>query len=287
MKKIVVLIISCFLGLLPIHAKVDKNSAEYLKNKKHFAIMNPLAENIAEKAIKKAVKKNIGPGKYKVKFEAYTLSSLKKGIFKNLEITGKNVETEGIHIPYLNLKNTTHYNWIDLDSDPITVKSDMAFNYSLILDETSLNDALKHKSFDKKLQRINKLAYPLFTMQEVKTRIRHDRLYIIMEYNLPLASSKKNKTFMVSTGFKVDNGKIRAENVNIDKAYGSIPIDKITNLINLIDPLTYTLDVIKDKKCNGKIENIKFEDNNIQINGKIYIEGANDNSKTPLKTVTE
>ena len=162
--------------------------------------------------------------------------------------------------------------------------SDMIFNYTMELDEKAINQALKHKSFEKKLQRVNKLAYPLFTLQEVKTRIRLDRLYVIMEYNLPLASSKKNKTFMVSTGFKVDNGKIRAENVNIDKAYGSLPLDKVTNLINLIDPLTFTLDLVKDKKCNGKIENIKFEDNNIQINGKIYIEGTDKNKILSVPT---
>ena len=151
MKKFLLFTIINLLFFSPVLARVDKTDAEYLKNKRHFAIMNPIAESVVEKAIKKNLKKEMGSGYYKVRFNGYTLSSLKKGIFKNLEITGKNVETEGIHIPYLNLKNATHYNWIDLDSDPITVKSDMAFNYSLILDETSLNDALKHKSFDKKL----------------------------------------------------------------------------------------------------------------------------------------
>lgn len=284
MKKIVVLIITLVLGFLPVCAKVDRADADYLKHKKHFAIMNPLAENIAEKAIKKSLKKKIGAGRYKVKFEAYTLSSLRKGVFKNLEITGKDVEIEEIEIPYLNLKNETQYNRIDINSEPVEIISDMIFNYTMELDEKAINQALKHKSFEKKLQRVNKLAYPLFTLQEVKTRIRHDRLYVIMEYNLPLASSKKNKTFMVSTGFKVDNGKIRAENVNIDKAYGSLPLDKVTNLINLIDPLTFTLDLVKDKKCNGKIENIKFEDNNIQINGKIYIEGTDKNKILSVPT---
>ena len=83
MKKIVVLIITLVLGFLPVCAKVDRADADYLKHKKHFAIMNPLAENIAEKAIKKSLKKKIGAGRYKVKFEAYTLSSLRKGVFKN------------------------------------------------------------------------------------------------------------------------------------------------------------------------------------------------------------
>lgn len=287
MKKFVVFILVYLIILLPIYAKVDKNSPDYLKNKKHMAIMNPLVENIAEKAIKKTLKKKIGPGKYKVKFDGYTLSSMKKGIFKNLEITGKNIEIEEIPIPYLSLKSISNYNWVDINSESVEIKSDMVFDYSMELDEKSINEALKTEKFDKKLQKINKLAYPLFTLQDVKTRLRHDRLYVIMEYNLPLASSKKNKLFMVSTSFRVENGKIRAENINIDKSYGSLPLDKVTNLINLIDPLTYTIELIKDKKCNGKIESVKFEDNNIKINGKIYLEGVDSNKTTPLGTVTK
>ena len=40
-------------SLLDAYAKTDKISAEYLQNKKHFAILNPLAETAVEKIIKK------------------------------------------------------------------------------------------------------------------------------------------------------------------------------------------------------------------------------------------
>ena len=78
----------------------DKYSADYLKNHKHFAIMNPVAESFAARTIKSSLQKETG-GKYDVKFEGYTLSSMKKGIFKDLEITGENVVSEGITIPYV------------------------------------------------------------------------------------------------------------------------------------------------------------------------------------------
>ena len=82
MKKIILLLVISILTFAPAFSKTDKTSADYLKNKKHFAIMNPIAESIAQKIIKKSLKKDIGEGKYKVKFEGYTLSSMKKGIFK-------------------------------------------------------------------------------------------------------------------------------------------------------------------------------------------------------------
>ena len=46
-----------------------------------------------------------------------------------------------------------------------------------------------------------------------------------------------------------------------------------SNLINLLDPLSFTLSILDKKKCNAKVENVKIVDNIIQINGKIFVKG--------------
>lgn len=261
-------------AFMPVSAKTDKTSAEYLKNKRHFSIMNPFVESIAQKVIKKSLQKDIGKGKYKVSFDGYTLSSMKKGIFKSLEITGQDMDVEGIPVPYLNLKTVSDYNWVDITQDPVKIKSDMEFAYEMHLTENSILEALKHEDYKKTLSKINKKAYPLFSLHDVRIRIRHDKVHIIMDYSLPLASSNKKKTFMVSSNFKVENGKIKATNIGIDNAYGNLPLDKVTNLVNLLDPLSFALDIMKDEKCTGKVENVKIENNIIKINGRMYIEGS-------------
>lgn len=271
MKKIL-LIVLCLVFMLPAGAKTDKTSADYLKNRKHFAIMNPVAECLAQKVIKSSLKKDTGAN-FKVKFDGYTLSSMKKGIFKYLEITGKNVEVEGIEVPYINLKTLSDYNWVDYTKDPVEFKSDMEFAYEMKLSEKSINSAIKSKEYQKTIQKVNRRAYPLFTLNDIRIRIKHNRVHIIMDYNFPINPSKKNKTFMVSTDFRVENGKIKARNIGIDNAYGNLPIDKVTNLINLLDPLSFTLDLMDSKKCKGKIENVEIVDDFIQINGKIYVKG--------------
>ena len=245
MKKILTILV-LFMLVSPTFAKVDSTNADYLKNKKHFAIVNPLAENIVEKVLKKSIKREIGEGKYKVKFQGYTLSSMKKGVFKHLEIIGKNLEVETIPLKSLELRTETDYNWIEYDKEPIKFKSDMIFSYNLELTEDSINAAFKHKNFQTQLEKINKRAYPLFALKDVIVRVRHNKIYVIMEYDLPLASSTRKRTVMASSDFKVENGKIKATNVHIDKSYGNIPLDKVTNLINLIDPLTFTLQILND-----------------------------------------
>ena len=128
MKKFLLLTIATLL-LTPVsYAKVDKSSAEYLRNKIHFAIMNPLAESFAQKTIKNTLKKETG-GNYKVDFDGYTLSSMKQGVFKNLVITGKGLKIEGIEVPYLRIKSISDYNWIDYTQNPPVMKTNMSYAF--------------------------------------------------------------------------------------------------------------------------------------------------------------
>ena len=260
------------ISLAPVWSATDKTSEDYLKNKRHFAIMNPLAESIGQRVIKKALKKET-KGKYKVKLDGYTLSSMKKGIFRDLQINGKNLVIEDVEVPYVKLRTETDYNWVDYSQDTVKFKSDIMLRYELGMDENCVNSALKTEKYQKKLQSVNKRAYPLFTINDVRLRIRHDKLHIIMEYNFPIKPAKKNRTFMVSSGINVINGRIKLSNIGFDNAYGNLPLDKVTNLVNLVDPLSFTLDLIDNKKCNGVIESIKIVDNVIIVNGKIYIKG--------------
>ena len=272
MYKVVVLTLSLLLTLAPALAKTDRASEAYLKNKHHFAIMNPLAENIIQKEIKKSLHKKTGAN-FKVDFDAYTLSSLKQGVFKNLELESENINIEGISVPYLHLKSLSDYNRLDYTQKPIKIKSDMTYFYELNLTEDSINSALKHSKYEKNIQKVNHKAYPLFTLYDVRVKILKNRIYIIMDYNFPLAPRNKNKTFVASSGLKVENGKICANNVGIDNIYGNLSLDKVTNLINLLDPLSFTLSMLNTNDCKTKIENINIDDNIIKINGKIFIKG--------------
>lgn len=271
-KNIVVLLIAMIMCTSSVLAQTDKSSAEYLKNKRHFAPLNPLVESITEKIIKKSLKKSTGEN-FKVKFDGYTLYSMKQGIFKNLELKGDNFQISGIDVEYLKLKSITDYNKINYKQNPLIIETDMVYTYELHLTENSINQALAHKDYKKNLDKINNIAYPLLVLNDVDAKIKNNKLRITLSYNFPLSPSKKDKTFVVKTGLKVERNKISAENVVIDNSYGALSAEKATNLINLLDPLTFALDLMNTKKCNARVENVKIIDNIIQINGKIYVKG--------------
>ena len=141
------------------------------------------------------------------------------------------------------------------------------------LSEKSINDALETKEYQKILRRVNKVAYPMFTLNSSMVKIKNEKLYIIMAYNFPISPRSKDKTFMVSTKLKVVNNEVKPFNIHVDSAYGNIPIQKVTNLINMLNPLNFTIKLIEEKKCNCKIDEIKIADDIIIVNGKIFIKG--------------
>ena len=272
MKKFTLFVLLFFLVTGFGYAQEDKFSAEYLKNNKHFAIMNPLAECLAEHSIAKSLKKETG-GKYDVKFTGYTLSSMKKGIFKSLEITGTDMVTENIPLPYVYIKSLSDYNYIDYQKEPPVFKSDMTFYFEVDLSEDSMNIALKDSSYKKTLDTINNITYPLFQITGVSTKIRNNRIYILTEYNFPIAPSSKNRVFVASSDFQVANGDINAVNIKIDSAYGNVSLHKVANLINMLDPLDFTMSLLETKQGKAKIENVKIVDNKVRIDGKIFVKG--------------
>ncbi len=272
MKKYLSFLIVICLLILPAFAKVDKTSADYLKSKNHISAINPFVEHMISKAIKQSLKKEL-KGNYKVKFSGYTLASINSGVFKYMEITGEDFVINDIPIPYTNIKTLSDYNRINYKQTPIVVESDIELEILTKLSEESINEALKSEEYMKVLRQINKKAFPVFTLSGVKVKIKGERVYIIMSYNFPLAPREKDRTFMVSSKFKILNDEIKSYDVAFNEKYGNLPIDKVNNLVNLVNPLNFTLKLIDEKNCDCKIENIKIEDDIIAINGKMYIKG--------------
>lgn len=258
--------------IYPVFAQTDKYSADYLKSKKHFSITKPFVENIVEKKLKKSLEQTLG-NSCDVDFKGYSVSSLKKGIFKEFAFDGKDFVIDGVEIPYLKINSLSDYNYIDYTQKPMVYKSDMVYAYSVKLNENTINQALDKKDYQKTLRKINALAYPLFVLNDVQIRIENNKLQIIMSYNFPLFPANKNKTFAVSSSLKVENHRILAEKVSFSGTYANITPEKVTNLLNLLDPLTFTLSVLNTKKCNTVVENVKIVDNIIEIDGKIYVKG--------------
>ena len=276
MKKILALLLITFVTTSMAFAGVDRLSQEYLQSTNHFTITKPIAEMVAKRAIKKALKKETGSN-WDVVFEGYTTSSIKRGIFKNIELSANDVEFDGVQVPYIHLKSLTDYNYIDYTQSPMVFKSDMTYSYDLLLSDETINAALKDSDYMKVISKVNKIASSFFVVKGVRTKIIDNKMYIVTDYNLPIAVTK-DRSFVVQSDFEIVNGKIRAKNVSIDTAYGNLGLNKVANLINYLNPLEFTLDLIDENKYKGIVENVNIVDNKVKVDGKIYVK-ANQEGK--------
>ena len=270
MKKILTLFMVMFLTSNICFA-IDKYSVEYLQGKNHFSLTKCIAESSVKRALKRALKKETGTN-FDINFEGYTLSSIKRGIFKSIEISGKDVKYNNLVIPYVHLQSLDNYNYIDYTKNPVVFKCDMTYAYDILLDDESINTALENTSYNKILTKVNRIASPFFIVKGVKTKIKDDKMYIITDYNLPL-STTKDRSFVAQSDFEVINGKIRAKNVHIDTAYGNLGLNKVANLINYLNPLEFTVDILENSNQKTNIENINIIDNKVKVSGKIFIKG--------------
>ena len=272
MKKILAFIFTFTLLGIPANAQVDKNSQEYLQGKSHFSLTKPLTEYTVKKSLKSALKKETNAD-FDVKFEGYTTSSIKNGVFKYLELEGENVNYQDIIIPYVHLKSLTDYNYVDYTQSPMIFKSDMTYEYELLLSEDTINKALKDSKYNKVIENVNKIAYPLFVVSGANIKLDNNQMYIVTSYNLPFTNGK-DRTFVAQSDFEVVDGKIKAKNVNISTAYGNLGLNKVANLINYLNPLEFTMKLLDDNKHKSTIESINIVDNKVKVGGKIYVKGA-------------
>jgi len=273
MKKIFTILLIIFLTSNICFA-IDKYSVEYLQGKNHFSLTKCIAEKTVKRTLKKALKKETGAN-FDIEFEGYTLSSIKRGVFKSIELTGEDVKYNEQIIPYVHLKSLDDYNYIDYTKNPVEFLCDMTYAYDILLDDESINAALKDADYNKVLKKVNKIASPFFVVKGVRTKIKDNKLYIITDYNLPLAVTK-DRSFVAQSDFEVVNGKIKAKNIHIDTAYGNLGLNKVANLINYLNPLEFTVEVLGSGKQKTIIENVNIVDNKVKISGKIYIKAGTD-----------
>ena len=72
---------------------------------------NLLAQQVAQSLIKKQLKKESGE-KFKVKVSSYSMADLKAGRFKSLDISGENLDLDGVYVSYLDFKTLCDFNYI-------------------------------------------------------------------------------------------------------------------------------------------------------------------------------
>lgn len=231
-----------------------------------------LSEKIGEKLVKKAIKKNITSGDIKVNLDAYSVRDLKAGRFKSLEINGKNVDIQGVYISSFNAKTLCNFNYIANDKKGnYIVKEDIPASFNAIITEEDLNKTMLSSDYKRMIDDINSIGGSLniFQITSTNIKLKNDKMYYVLKYSMPFV--RKTKELVITANLKVENGQIELANTSFLNNSMALDVDKLSKLINYINPLDFSAKILENKDAKFNIETVNISNGKITIDGNMTI----------------
>ena len=231
-----------------------------------------LSEKIGEKLVKKAIKKNITSGDIKVNLDAYSVRDLKAGRFKSLEINGKNVDIQGVYISSFNAKTLCNFNYIANDKrGNYIVKEDIPASFNAIITEEDLNKTMLSSDYKRMIDDINSIGGNLniFQITSTNIKLKNDKMHYVLKYSMPFV--RKTKELVITANLKVENGQIELANTSFLNNSMALDVDKLSKLINYINPLDFSAKILENKDAKFNIETVNISNGKITIDGNMTI----------------
>ena len=231
-----------------------------------------LSEKIGEKLVKKAIKKNIVSGDIKADLDAYSVRDLKAGRFKSLEVSGKNVDIQGIYVSSFNAKTLCNFNYIANDKrGNYIVKEDIPVSFNAVVTEEDLNKTMNSSDYKRMIDDINSIGgnFNIFQITSTNIKLKNNKMYYVLKYSMPFV--RKTKELVISADLNVENGQIVLANTTFLNNSMSLDVDKLSKLINYINPLDFSAKILENKDAKFNIENVKISDGKIVVGGSMTI----------------
>lgn len=279
MKKIVLLVGLLLASSSAVFADCDYQCvAPYNMNNKFRTVMgavtgvNSLTEKKVESILKKEVLKVGSADELKIDLDSFSPKDLKNGIFKSMHAHGKNVEINGVHLAELDLKTLCDFNYIKQVGDEVIFVEDLPMSFNLTMTQSSLNSSIKSSKYQKVIQDLNQLAasYGLgLKVSSTNVAIKNNKFYFIIGFDIPFV--KREHKLVFETDVKVKNGKIDFYKTKLVSGHFNIDIKVIDFLLNHLNPLDFSVNILKNKDAKITVKNADFRNGVVVADGVIVI----------------
>lgn len=234
--------------------------------------MTFFTEKIAQMIIKSQLKKATKE-KFRVEMKSFSMNDLMHGRFKSLKLSGKNLEIEGVYLSSLEAKTVCDFNYVELDkkSKSIKFKENMVMDFGIQISDTDLKKTVKSTGYLNNLNTVNLSGFGItfFKLSGADVQIKNDKLYFTINLTSPM--NAKPIPIVVSSELKVEDGNIVLTKICLVNLFTVIDLSKITYLLNAINPLTFSTDILNNKDSKMKIQTVNITGNKINIKGNIFI----------------
>jgi hypothetical protein len=232
--------------------------------------MTFLADKIADFIIKGELKKATKE-KFKVDMKSFSASDLANGRFKSLKISGRNLEIEDAYITSLEVKTLCDFNYVQLTKDSIKFKENMVMSFSTEISSADLSKTVRSTGYLKMLNQTNLSAFGItfFKLQGADVQIKNNKLYFTINVTTPFTAVPI--AVIVRSGLKIEEGNIVLTKVDFVNPFTVIDLSKATYLLNAINPLTFSVDILNNKASKMSVQTVDIIGDRIFIKGNILI----------------
>lgn len=250
----------------PQNQQKASSAARFLSNASGSTF---IAEQIGQSVIKKELKKATGAD-FNVDLKAFSASDLLNGTFKSLNITGKNVIIDGNYISSINAQTLYDYNSVNYKSNPMKFNQNMGLNVSLELTDSDLKNTLIHGGVLDGLNKINLSGFGItfFKIDNSTIEIKDGKLYFTI--NASAFGIPRPFDVVVCADIKIENGKIVTSKIDLINLFTVFNLGDYTYLLNKLDPLTYTVDLLGNPKTELNIQKFQIVGDRIFLNGIVF-----------------
>lgn len=229
-------------------------------------ISEKVADMIIKKELKKATKEN-----FKTEIKSYSANDLAHGRFKSLKISGKNLNIDGTYLTSLDAKTLCDFNYIDLSKKTIKFKENMVMSFSMQISDSDLRKTINSTGYLDMLNKINLSGFGVtfFKLSGADVQVKNDKIYFTIKVTTPMSSTPL--PIIISYSMKVEDGRIELTKVALVNIYSVFDLSKATSILNLLNPLTFSTDILNNKVSKISIQNVDIKGDKICLNGQIFI----------------
>jgi len=229
-----------------------------------------LAEKIAQSIIKKELKKATRE-RFKVELKSYSAQDLLNGRFKSLKISGKNLDIDDAYLTSFEAKTLCDFNYVELVNNSIKFKENLLMGVSIQISDTDLRRTVQSAGYLDKLNKISLSAMGMtfFKLSGADVQIKNNKLYFTVKLTSPL--SAKPIPIVVRADLKVQDGDIVITKVDLVNLYTVVDLSKVTYLLNALNPLTFSTDILNNKNSKMNINSVDIIGDRIFLTGTIFI----------------
>lgn len=235
--------------------------------------MNFLSRAIANSVVKSELKKSTGAKGFKVKMNSFSAKDLAAGRFRGLDISGDNLDFDGVYVTQFNANTICDFNYVKATTKDIKFKENFIMKYNMTISDVDLRKTLLSKNYLTFLNSLNIKVGPmnLMELKDVDVKLKADKFYFILKMNNQIFGRNVPVTLNMSSKMKIENGQFKVSEVTFENFNQKISLTQLTNVLNLINPLNFTVDVLNNKNTKLALNNFDIKGNKIMLDGTVFV----------------